>query len=78
MIKAVKTGGYIYISFKYGEFEGFRNERYFTDFTKDSFGKFLGDITEIRIVEKWITSDVRPDRDDEKWLNVILKKSNTI
>ncbi len=78
MIRAVKTGGYIYTSFKYGEFEGCRNGRYFTDFTEDSFGKFVGDMTQIRIIEKWITSDVRPGRDDEKWLNLILKKSDTI
>ncbi len=77
MLRAVKTGGYIYTSFKYGEFEGYRNERYFTDFTEVSFGKFVKDITEIRIIEKWITSDVRPGRGDEKWLNVILKKWDT-
>ncbi len=78
MLRAVKSGGYIYTSFKYGEFEGYRNERYFTDFTEDSFGEFIKDITEIRIIEKWITSDVRPGRGDEKWLNLILKKSDTV
>ncbi|MCR4657221.1 MAG: class I SAM-dependent methyltransferase [Lachnospiraceae bacterium] len=76
MLLAVKVGGYIYTSFKYGRFEGYRNERYFTDFTEDSFGDFISDITEIRIVEKWITSDVRPGRGYEQWLNLILKKSD--
>lgn len=78
MIRAVKADGYIYTSFKYGEFEGYGNGRYFTDFTEDSFGRFVGEMTEIRITEKWITSDARPDRCDEKWLNVIMKKSDTI
>ena len=78
MLRAVKSEGYIYTSFKYGEFEGYRNERYFTDFIEDSFGEFVKDITEIRIIEKWITSDARPGRGDEKWLNVILKKSDTV
>ena len=77
MLRAVKTGGYIYASFKYGEFEGYRNERYFTDFTEDTFGKFISDIKAIRIIEKWVTSDVRPGRGDEKWLNLILKKPDT-
>ncbi len=76
MRQALKAGGYIYTSFKYSEFEGYRNKRYFTDFTEESFGKFICDITGIRIIEKWITSDVRPGRGDEKWLNVILKKSD--
>lgn len=78
MLRAVKNGGYIYTSLKYGEFEGYRNERYFTDFTEDSFSEFISDISGIRIVEKWITSDVRPGRSDEKWLNLILKKSDTV
>ena len=78
MLRAVKIGGYIYTSFKYGEFEGLRNERYFTDFTEASFGEYISDITATRIIEEWITSDVRPSRGDEKWLNVILKKTDTV
>ena len=33
MLTALKPGGRIYTSFKYGEYEGERNGRYFTDFT---------------------------------------------
>ena len=41
MIKALKREGIIYISFKYGDFEGERNGRYFTDFTEEKFNKFV-------------------------------------
>ncbi len=35
----------------------------------------LADEAGVFIVEEtWITSDVRPGRDEEKWLNMILKK----
>ncbi len=78
MIRAVKNGGYIYTSFKYGDFEGFRNGRYFTDFSKESFVEFVKMFPDIRITEEWITSDVRPGRGDEKWLNLILQRSDTI
>ena len=78
MIKAVKPSGHIYISFKYGTFEGFRNDRYFTDFTKESFREFIDDYVEIMVREEWISEDARPGRGDEKWLNVILKKLNTV
>ena len=74
MIAAVKTSGYIYTSFKYGDFEGERNGRYFTDFTEDSFKEFVTDIPGIHILDMWITSDVRPGRENEKWLNVIIQK----
>ena len=73
MIRAVKPGGYIYTSFKYGEFEGYRNNRYFTDFTEETFRAFIEDFAEIMICEEWISEDIRPDRQDEKWLNLILK-----
>ena len=72
MIKAVKPGGYIYTSFKYGTFEGERNGRYFTDFTEESFGDFIAEIQGVNVVEQWVNADVRPGRGDEKWLNVIL------
>lgn len=72
--KALKESGIIYASFKYGMFEGERGGRYFTDFTEETFAKFFGQIGGLRIEEVWITSDVRPDREDEKWLNIILRK----
>ena len=71
---ALKDNGVIYTSFKYGNFEGERNGRYFTDFTEDTFDKFMKVIPEITIEEEWITSDVRPGRGEEKWLNLILRK----
>ena len=74
MCDALKDNGVIYTSFKYGDFEGERNGRYFTDFTEDTFDKFIKVIQELTIEEEWITSDVRPGRGEEKWLNLILRK----
>lgn len=74
MCDALKSTGVIYTSFKYSDFEGVRNGRYFTDFTEDSFRKFIAEIPELTIEEYWITGDVRPGRGDEKWLNLILRK----
>lgn len=74
MCIALKDNGVIYTSFKYGDFEGERNGRYFTDFTEASFREFMKAIPELTIEEQWITSDVRPGRGEEKWLNLILRK----
>ena len=76
MMRAVKIGGFIYTSFKYGEFEGYRNERYFIDFTEKSLEEFIRTIPEIEIVEEWVSADARPGRSDEKWLNLILRKDH--
>ena len=74
MYAALKSKGWIYTSFKYGEFEGERNGRYFTDFTTDTFKDFIHDMHGLKIEEHWITEDVRPGRGEEKWLNLLLQK----
>lgn len=71
---ALKDNGVLYTSFKYGTFEGERNGRYFTDMTEESLSTLLNKTTGFFIEEQWITSDVRPGREEEKWLNVILRK----
>ena len=74
MCNALKMDGIVYASFKYGEFEGFRNGRYFSDFTEKSFCEMVKNVQELSIEEMWITDDVRDGRKDEKWLNIILHK----
>lgn len=75
MAQALKQNGIVYTSFKYGTFEGERNGRYFTDMTEEKFEKLLEEVKAFHIEEQWISSDVRPDRRDEKWLNLILRKN---
>ena len=72
--RALKDNGILYTSFKYSEFEGMRNGRYFTDFTIESFNEFQTNIPEFIIEKNWITSDARAGREDEKWLNLIMRK----
>lgn len=74
MSKALKDEGIIYTSFKYGNFSGERNGRYFTDMTEDSFAKLIANVENLKVEEQWITADVRPQRGNEKWLNLILRK----
>ena len=74
MIRALHERGIIYTSFKYGIFEGERNGRYFIDMTEDSFAELLRDVGGATIEAQWITSDARPGRGEEKWLNLILRK----
>ncbi len=74
MIKAMKQEGVIYTSFKYGNLEGIRNGRYFTDFTEETFINFVKDFGGVEIEKTWVTSDVRVGRGDERWLNILLRK----
>lgn len=73
LTKSLVPGGIFYASFKYGDFSGERNGRFFTDMTEESFADVLNEVDGLSIVKQMITEDARPDR-TEKWLNVFLKK----
>lgn len=72
---ALKTCGVLYTSFKYGEFEGIRGGRYFTDLTENSLGELIVKVPSLRIVDTWITNDVRPGREEERWINILARRS---
>ena len=71
---ATKKGGVVYTSFKYGEFEGIRNGRFFTYLTEESFGEILRSGSDLAIEKLWISADVRAERGEERWLNIVLRK----
>lgn len=76
MHQALKKNGVIYTSFKYGNFAGKRNGRYFTDFTEKMFVEFARQLPGLKIEKMWITRDVREGRGDERWLNILLRKTD--
>ena len=69
---ALTDGGVMYCSFKFGEFEGERNGRFFLDLIEERFRQYISK-TKFEILEVCVTEDVRSDR-TEKWLNVLMKK----
>ena len=72
--RALKGGGVLYASFKYGDFSGERNGRFFTDLDDKSFETLIADIPELVLKEKYISTDVRPGRENDRWLNAIVIK----
>lgn len=75
MVLALKKDGIIYTNFKYGTFVGERNGRHFTDMTEDTFYEFIKQIEGVTIEEILVSSDTRPGKSGEKWINLILRKS---
>lgn len=68
--KALKPGGVLYASFKYGEGESEKSGRTFTNMTEETLDKLFRD-ADFDICESIISNDVRPGRDNEKWINAI-------
>lgn len=71
---ALKPEGVLYLSFKLGDFEGFRGERYFSDYTKEAVEKAVVKTGLFQIVKVWETKDVRFSHPDTKWVNVLARK----
>lgn len=72
--KALKKDGVLYASFKYGENNYEKDGRSFTCFTRDKFLDLIKNL-DFYYRATFETHDVRPGRENEKWLNVILIKS---
>lgn len=73
LYRAMKAQGTLYVSFKYGEGTKQRGERVFSDFTEES-ARALLDEAGYEVMECGVTTDIRPDRADEKWVNMIARK----
>ncbi len=74
MANAAVDNGILYLSFRYGEAEGMRGARYYNDMTEGKFRKILSRVTNLKLEESWISADVKPGCEKDKWLNVLLRK----
>lgn len=74
LANSLKTGGIIYTSYKYGDNEGIKDGRYFSDYTETSFDELLMAISNLELIKYWYSSDFRVGRENEKWLNILLRK----
>lgn len=69
----LKPEGVIYCSFKYGAEDSEAEGRSFTNMNESRLDSVAAE-TSLSIRHFWITDDRRPERKDEKWLNVLLMK----
>ena len=71
---SLQDKGIFYTSFKYGDYEGEKNGRYFSYYTEETLNELLSSVPSLELLEEWISVDARKGREDEKWINVILRK----
>lgn len=72
--RALKPGGILYASYKYGDSQRERNGRFFSDYTPEELQAFLEGQEGFTLLKLWQTQDSRPDRAQEQWVNVICRK----
>ena len=72
---ALKPGGILYASFKYGSGEREHHGRRFTDLDEPGLAALLEQVPGLEPVETWTTGDRRPGRESERWLNTLLRRA---
>ena len=70
---ALKAGGRLYVSFKYGVGERMHDGRRFTDADEDTVRAWMSQMPELQRIELWQTQDQRPNR-TERWINAIAHR----
>lgn len=72
-VNALAKDGVLYCSFKYGDKEVLKDNRYFNYINEE----IINDIAlknNLNIIEIYESMDVRKDRASEKWINTLIKK----
>ena len=74
LAKALKPKGFLYCSFKNREESFEKDGRVFSCFTPASMQEFIQGQQEFILIEMKVSTDVRPGREDESWVNVVMQK----
>jgi SAM-dependent methyltransferase len=74
---ALVPGGVLYASFKYGHGEREDQGRHFTDLDEAGLSELLDRVDNLQLLGAWITPDQRPGRDNERWLNALLRRGKS-
>ena len=73
--RALKPGGALYCSFKWGQGERLQDGRLFTDADDVRIVQWTSGLKGCGDRQSWITEDLRPGR-NEQWLNALLFKAD--
>lgn len=71
LASALRPGGAWYMSFKYGNGERVAGARFFVNHNEKTLRRSLAPI-QVEITKTWLSSDLRPGRTSERWLNAII------
>jgi SAM-dependent methyltransferase len=73
IIKSLKINGILFMSFHYGDFEGKRDGRYFTDYRTKTLKELVMRYDDMELIEIQKCEDLRPGNDDV-WIYAIARK----
>ena len=72
--KALKQNGVLFTSFKYGSQEYQKEGRYFNCYDENLMMELIDRNQNLEIIKMWTSNDLRPERENEIWLNSLIRK----
>jgi len=79
IIRGLKINGIMYMSFHYGDFEGIRDGRYFTDYRGRSLKELIMRLPNVELVDIVKCKDVRmaeaSEDTENSWIYAIIRKT---
>ncbi len=73
LIDAMCQKGVLFLSFKEGDFEGFRGEQYICEYTEEKLERILRETGRLEIKKLW-TGDNESRNSEERWVNILARK----
>ncbi len=73
LIQGLKKNGIFYMSFKYGQGEELKDERLFNFYDEITLPELIAEVGQLKTIEIWVTEDVRPGREGEKWISCLSR-----
>ncbi len=76
LMEILLPDGSMYGSWKYGEEVRVEDGRYFQDFTEEGLRAIFSELGGCTVKKYWISEDVRADKSNVKWSNILISKDN--
>ncbi len=73
VINAMCRNGILFLSFREGDFEGFKGEQYFCEYTEEKLERILKETRRLEIKKLW-SSEGQSRSGEEQWINVLARK----
>ena len=73
VIDAMCRNGILFLSFREGDFEGFKGEQYFCEYTEEKLERILKETRRLEIKKLW-SSEGQSRNGEERWVNVLARK----
>jgi SAM-dependent methyltransferase len=73
VINSLKINGILFLSFHYGEYEGVRDGRYFTDYRMKALKELIGRYENLEIIEMDKCEDSQEDNESD-WIYALVRR----